>query len=64
MDILSEREKTVINLRFRKHLPLDEVGLKINMGKERVRQIEVKALRKLRWAIEERTKIGHDSHVG
>ncbi len=64
LDILSEREKTVINLRFWKQLPLDEVGLKINLGKERIRQIEVKALRKLRWAIEERTKIGHDSHVG
>lgn len=54
---LSARERMVITLRFWHDLTLDEVGQRINLGKERVRQIEVKALRKLRWAIE-RTAIG------
>lgn len=59
---LSARERMVITLRFWHDLTLDEVSLRINLGKERVRQIEVKALRKLRWAIE-RTVIGHGSHA-
>ena len=63
LGILSERERTVVNLRFWQYLTLDEVGLRINLGKERVRQIETKALRKLRWAIDERTMIGHGSYT-
>ncbi len=59
---LSDKERMVITLRFWQHLTLDEVGLRINLGKERVRQIEIKALRKLRWTIE-RTMIGHGSHA-
>lgn len=63
LDILSERERTVINLRFWQYLTLEEVGSRINLGKEGVRRIETKALRKLRWAIDERTMIGHGSHA-
>ncbi len=53
IDTLNEREKTIINLRkFReKSITLDELGQKLKISKERVRQIETKALDKLRKAI-------------
>ena len=53
IDSLNEREKTIINLRkFReKSITLDELGQKLKISKERVRQIETKALEKLRRAI-------------
>ncbi|MDC0045409.1 RNA polymerase factor sigma-32 [Pelagibacteraceae bacterium] len=53
IDSLNEREKTIINLRkFReKSITLDELGQKLKISKERVRQIETKALEKLRKAI-------------
>lgn len=63
LECLSFKERTIINLRFFDGLTLDEVGVRVNLGKERVRQIETKALRKLRWAIDERTMIGHGSHA-
>ncbi len=52
---LSEREEAVIRLRFglqdgRCHT-LEEVGLEFNVTRERIRQIEAKALRKLRHPI-------------
>lgn len=53
---LDDRERTVISLRFWDGLTLDEVGARVNLRKERVRQIEAKALRKLRWAIDEGRK--------
>jgi RNA polymerase primary sigma factor len=62
LDRLDDRERMVITLRFWDGLTLDEISLRINLGRERIRQIEVKALRKLRWAIE-RTVIGHGSHA-
>ncbi len=50
IDTLNEREKTIINLRkFReKSITLDELGKKLKISKERVRQIETKALEKLK----------------
>ena len=50
IDTLNEREKTIIRLRkFReKTITLDELGQKLKISKERVRQIETKALEKLK----------------
>ena len=50
--VLSERERMVIAYRFGyvdgKTYTLEEVGKKLNVTRERIRQIEAKALRKLR----------------
>ena len=50
INTLNEREKTIIRLRkFReKSITLDELGQKLRISKERVRQIETKALEKLK----------------
>ena len=50
---LSEREKTIIKLRKlkEKSITLDELGQMLKISKERVRQIETKALEKLKTAI-------------
>tara|TARA_B100000963_G_C22509892_1_gene617841 strand:+ start:71 stop:937 length:867 start_codon:yes stop_codon:yes gene_type:complete len=50
IDSLNEREKTIIKLRkFReKSITLDELGHMLKISKERVRQIETKALEKLK----------------
>lgn len=45
---LTEREETVIRLRFKDELTLENVGKQICLTRERVRQIEAKALRKMR----------------
>ena len=53
IETLNDREKTIINLRkFKeKSITLDELGQKLKISKERVRQIETKALEKLKKAI-------------
>jgi RNA polymerase primary sigma factor len=52
LDSLTEREEQVIRLRFgmADGMPrtLEEVGLIFNLTRERIRQIEAKALKKLR----------------
>ena len=52
--VLSEREREVIYLRFGWHgdkpLSLDAIGRRFGITRERIRQIEIKALRKLRSA--------------
>ena len=52
LDTLTPREEKVLRLRFgldeRRHLTLVEVGKEVNVTRERYRQIEAKALRKLR----------------
>ena len=50
IDTLNDREKTIIRLRkFRERsITLDELGQKLKISKERVRQIETKALEKLK----------------
>ena len=47
---LSLRERTIISKRLMadKAMTLDELGRKLGVSKERIRQIEQKALRKLR----------------
>ncbi len=53
IDTLNDREKTIIKLRkFKeKSITLDELGKMLKISKERVRQIETKALEKLKRAI-------------
>lgn len=57
---LSEREFTIIYLRFWEELTLKDAGKRVGIGPERVRQIESKALRKLRQPkrVEELMKLG------
>ena len=45
---LSKKEQEVIKMRFEDDFTLDECGEKLNLSRERIRQIEAKALRKLR----------------
>ncbi|TVL97889.1 MAG: hypothetical protein CV087_21890 [Candidatus Brocadia sp. WS118] len=52
---LNDRERMIITLRFWHGLTLEEIGSRVNVTKETVRKIEARALRKLRWAIDERT---------
>jgi RNA polymerase primary sigma factor len=51
---LTPREATVVRLRFglaeRREFTLDEIGMQLSVTRERVRQIETEALRKLRHA--------------
>ena len=46
---LTDREMKVILLRYRDGLDLVETGKQFNVTRERIRQIEAKALRKMRW---------------
>ena len=52
LDTLTEREQKVLRLRFGlddgRPRTLEEVGKEFNVTRERIRQIEAKALRKLR----------------
>ncbi len=52
MDKLTQREREILKLRFgvdeRKSYTLEEIGLRYNLTRERIRQIENKALGKLR----------------
>lgn len=45
---LSEREQTVIGLRYEKEMTLQQTGKELNVTSERIRQIQAKALRKLK----------------
>ncbi len=53
INTLNDREKIIINLRklTEKTITLDELGKKLKISKERVRQIETKALQKLQKAL-------------
>lgn len=48
LETLSEREKTIIKLRFYEEKTLRECGEILNLHSERIRQIQNKTLRKLR----------------
>jgi len=45
---LSSREKQILHLRFAKDMTLDEIGKVLRVSRDRIRQIEQRALRKLR----------------
>lgn len=50
-DHLTDRECQVLEYRFHQNITLDEIAHKFNVTKERIRQIEQRALRKLRYYI-------------
>ena len=53
INTLNDREKTIIKSRKlkEKSITLDELGVSLKISKERVRQIETSALKKLKLAI-------------
>ena len=57
IDGLTEREKQVISLRYEHMLILDECGKKFGVTRERIRQIERKAMRKLWHPVKRRNYI-------
>jgi RNA polymerase primary sigma factor len=63
LESLTPRERRVIEMRFgllnERNLTLEEVGNELGLTKERIRQIEVEALRKLRHPSRSRKLIGY-----
>lgn len=57
LNLLDDRERMIVTLRFWHSLTLEEVGKRIHVAKETVRKIEARALRKLRWAIDDSGQI-------
>ena len=45
---ISEREKDILLMRFKNEMTLEEISKIVHVGRERVRQIEARAIRKLR----------------
>ena len=64
LETLTEREQRVLILRFGlkdgRSRTLEEVGKEFNVTRERIRQIEAKALRKLRHPSRARMLKGYD----
>ena len=48
LETLTDRERKVIRLRFEQGLNLEETGKEFNVTRERIRQVEAKAIRKMR----------------
>lgn len=48
MNQLTPRHKTVLKLRFWRHMTLEEIGQRLNITRERVRQIQDRAIKLLR----------------
>ncbi len=61
LHVLDERELKIINLRFgldgKKEMTLEEVGRKFKVTRERIRQLQNIALRKIRRALEKQDKL-------
>ncbi len=61
---LSEREREILSLRFglgdRQAKTLEEVGVQFGLTRERIRQIQEEALKKLRVRMEQRDRQGQD----
>jgi len=47
---LDDRARVIIVLRFWHDLTLEEIGLQLGLERERIRQIEARSLRKMRWS--------------
>lgn len=47
-NVLNEREKSIIHLRYFEEKTLEEIGKEMKLSRERIRQIETKAIKKLR----------------
>lgn len=69
--ILDEREKTILILRYgihsndegeEKEYTLQDIGTVLNLTRERIRQIEIKALKKLRHPVCQKYLIGYKIH--
>lgn len=60
-DVLSDREKEVLDLRYglngKTPHTLEEVAVALNTTRERIRQISAKAIRKLRFRLEEQLSV-------
>ena len=65
LDVLDDRERKIINSRFgldgQKSKPLEEVGVKFGVTRERIRQLQNIALRKLRRALSKKERSKADS---
>lgn len=59
---LDDRSRVIIVLLYWHDLTLEEVGLRVGIKKDRVRQIEVRSLRKMRWSYQ--ANFGADLRVG
>lgn len=57
LDDLSEKERALVEMRFFQDKTMEQAGEALGVGKERARQIEGRALRKIRWAIYERSSV-------
>ena len=61
---LTQKEKEILDLRYKKELTLLEVGKFYNITSERVRQIEFRALKKLRLAAKKLNQINELEYMG
>lgn len=66
LSLLAEREAKVLRLRYRDGLTLEKTGKEFNVTRERIRQVEAKAIRKLRHPSISRTwiMVEYEEHLG
>lgn len=68
LHVLDERERTILSLRFpmideKRQLTLEEVGQKLKVTRERIRQIQNSALKKLKHELDRRDEPGKRSQL-